>query len=285
MQNRLQTNAQFIQRSMEIILNHKCFLILPLINLIINIGLFVLIFTPLVQFEKSLWEQNAHPGGKTIFIFCVIFLIYLTISSLISLLFHVAQSSYAIKHINNEPCTLRSCFIRALKNIKQIYYYKLLCDTFFPVIRLLEYWMDTWPNTKFATQTLSQLPFRVAMYLAIPILSNEKTPAFQALKRSAQLIKNTWGISLRPRMTMNATMIWLHVLSLIPILTAIIIGGKIILIIGTVISVILFFCVSTLYTTAHIILTSALYLFALKNKNTARFYEDSLLDNAFQPKS
>lgn len=281
MQNRLQTSAEFIKRSLDIIRKNKRFLILPAINLMISIGLFALIFTPLIQFEKSLWENGGHPSIQTILVFFIVFLIYLTISNLIALLFHIAQSGYAINFINNEPCTLGHCFKRALKNTKQIYYYKLLCDSFFPMIRLLEYWMDNWPNTKFATDTLSGLHVRVAIYLVIPILSSEKTSAFKALKHSAQCIKNTWGVSLRPRMTASATIIWLHLLSLIPALIALIIGGKIIIITGSVISVILFLCTSMLYTTAHIILASVLYLFAMGNKNTARFYDDALLKKAF----
>ena len=154
-------------------------------------------------------------------------------------------------------------------------------DTAGVVIQFLEYWYDDWSKTAFAEKKLSGLFWRISCALVLPVMVFENSGPIQSIKRSAFLIHNTWGMVRTPRVGISAVIVPIQLLMLIPLLIALFIGGKTILIIGAIVTGILILISGMLSTTTQTILLGALYLFSI-GKNMAPHFDSELLQKAFR---
>ncbi|MCX7125070.1 MAG: DUF6159 family protein, partial [Gammaproteobacteria bacterium] len=150
-------------------------------------------------------------------------------------------------------------------------------------ICVTQYWWDNWPKTKTAKNWLSNLSWVTATFFVTPILLYETRSATQAVRRSAELVKKHWGNVLVSQLNIRMNAWTIHLLSLIPTFIALLIGGKIIIIIGSTITVILFLIIFSVSCTLRLILGAALYLFA-KEHDLSAYYDVDLLKNAFRIK-
>lgn len=267
------------KQSMEIIQRNKKLLVFPVINSIFTLCLFLIAFIPLVKMEAAAWETN-YVSGKTYLIFFVIIIGYFFVFHLANIAFNAALTICALKYLEKKPYTIAAGFKAIGKNALRIFYWEIIMTTIGPAIRLMEYWQDNWSSTsKIAKQYLSQLPFMTGTLFILPVLVAENLGPFRSIQRSSQLIVARWGSAAAFRNRISFKLGLMRALSLLPLLIALIIGGKIVMLASSLLSLFLFSSASALYSASQIILINALYLYAI-DTDTAAHFDVELLKNA-----
>lgn len=268
------------QKSLLIARQQKSLFILPILsNALVLLALF-LVLQPIYKIEAQAWiSRNVSPLQYVIF-FGLLLLFFLA-AHFLTIFFNAALMVCAARLMNNEAASLGFGIKLALKNAHALLAWVLIMTTFGIVIRFLEYWMDRWPKLEIATGLFSGLSWVIATLFVTPILVIEKSNPLFAIKHSGEIIQAQWGSPLISKMGVGSITIGLRLLSLIPILIALIIGGKIIILIGSILTVVLFLTISVLHATANAMSTTALYLYATHNKQVLQFYGEEDLQNVF----
>ncbi|PIZ03496.1 MAG: hypothetical protein COY58_09005 [Gammaproteobacteria bacterium CG_4_10_14_0_8_um_filter_38_16] len=280
MTSRFQNGLLLAKQSIVIIRENKKLLIFPASSNILSVAILFVGLIPVYKMEVVVWEITASANEKNILIAFAALLITFMLINWIALIFNAALTLCAIKHIQKENSPLRLGFQIMIKQALRLYFLKVIMTTAAPIIQLFEYWYDGWYETAFAIRFLSGLNVLTAIKLVLPVMVNENCKPIAAIKRSSLLIKNTWGTTVTPRIGITVIMLTIHILSLIPAIIAVIIGGKICIVIGAILSTILFLAASTLHSAIQVILTGALYLFAI-DKDTTHYYNSAALKAAF----
>ena len=201
-----------------------------------------------------------------------------------NLLFNTALTLCVNKKLQGEEYTLLEGFKAPINFLATIFLWNSLMTTVGCAVCIVEYWSDNWPKSKIATQWLSGLTWLTATYFILPVLLFENHNCILSVKRSAKLIKKQWGNVLVSQINMRINTMGIHILSLIPALIAFLIGGKIIILIGSALTVASFIIIFAMNTMLSIILCNALYLFSNGN-DLSRFYNIELLKNAFRKRA
>ncbi len=130
------------------------------------------------------------------------------------------------------------------------------------------------------------LSWAIASYFVIPTIVTENVGPVEALKRSAAVIKKTWGETLTVQVGLTVVAFGAGLVAIL-----VIVGGGILMPVSPVLggSVMAlgfaaFFAAIVVTATLHAILTAALYLYAADGKVPQNFDND-LLKHAFAPKA
>ncbi len=129
------------------------------------------------------------------------------------------------------------------------------------------------------------LSWAIASYFVIPTIVTENVGPVEALKRSAAIIKKTWGETLTVQVGLSVVGFAAGLVAMVVIVgggalmpESPVLGGSVM-----ALGVIAFFVGIVVTATLHAILTAALYLYAADGKVPENFDND-LLKNAFAPK-
>jgi Family of unknown function (DUF6159) len=129
------------------------------------------------------------------------------------------------------------------------------------------------------------LSWAIASYFVIPTIVAENVGPVEALKRSASIIKKTWGETLTVQVGLSVVAFAAGLVAMVVIVA----GGALVpmspVLGGSVMAlgVIAFFAGIVVTATLHAILTAALYLYAADGE-VPRNFDNALLKNAFAPK-
>lgn len=129
------------------------------------------------------------------------------------------------------------------------------------------------------------LSWAIASYFVIPTIVTENVGPIQALKRSASIIKKTWGETLTAQVGLSVVVFAAGIVT-----AGLIVGGGALMAMSPVLGgslmvlgIVWIFAVVLVGATLHAILTAALYLYAADGKVPENF-DNALLKNAFAPK-
>lgn len=274
-------STSLAKQSMAVIQEKKSLLIFPLLSTIITLSLFYTVFFHIEKIELYTLKIN-HIDQKVYFFVIGLLCIFFYLAYSITLLFNAALTVCAVRHIQSQPRnTIGAGFILILRRLPVLLLWTLLMTTLGIVIRFLEYWVDGWSKQNYVIQWFSGLHWMVATFFVTPLLVMENNNPLQAIQRSAQLIQKNWGmVTVFPHIKIGILLIMIRLISLIPLIVLIIIGGKINVMIGFFIAMIVFLITSIVNSAAVTVSTSALYLFAT-GVDTAKYYDASALKNAF----
>jgi uncharacterized protein DUF6159 len=130
------------------------------------------------------------------------------------------------------------------------------------------------------------LAWAVASYFVIPTIVTENVGPVEALKRSAAIIKKTWGETLTVQVGLSLLAFGAGLLAMV-----VMVGGGALMPLSPILGgsvmalgLIAFFAAILVTATLQAILTAALYLYAADGKVPGNF-DNALLKNAFAPKS
>lgn len=276
------TGILLAKQSLAILKQKKSLMIFPLLSTIVVLAVFIAGLTPLFKIEATAWVNPTAVSKTTVVIFYLILLALFFVAHFLTILFNAGLTTCIAKHIQGEPYKISAGFKTLFFRFPLLYLWASLMTTLGGYVRVSEYWSDRWPTSKMAVDTLAGLPWLRATFLMTPVLAIEKINPWRAIKRSAQLFKNTWGTGVVPNLSIEKITLPLRILSFIPVLIALMIGNKILLTIGGIITAILFFSISTAASALQSTLTTALYLHA-NGINVSSFYDIELLKQAFCP--
>ncbi|HLD84393.1 MAG TPA: DUF6159 family protein [Coxiellaceae bacterium] len=276
-----QTGITLAKASFAVVRVNRFLFLFPAINAITTLILFMLALIPLLHLEAFAWERGGSLTGKMYLEFFLILIIFFYAANFITLLFNVGLIACVLSRLQQKPATLAMGFHCMKKRWLTLMLWTLVVTLLGSLIRILESWVEKWFTFNKVNQYLAGLTWFFACFFVLPVLAAENVNQFQAVTRSAHLMKNTWGTSLAPRFGIGLFIFFVRVMSLIPLIAGFMIATKMTAIIGSSITMILFLATTILNSTTQVISVSALYLYAIDHKNTDTFYDGELLKHAF----
>jgi len=225
--------------------------------------------------------RNNHGNGVLSLI--VGFLFYVVIYSVIFFA-NTALVGAAMMRLRGENPTLRDGFRIASEHATAILGYAVISATVGVVLNSIA------RRSGFIGQIVISIigfVWNIATYLVVPVLVVEKLGPIDAIKRSAALLKATWGEQLAGNFSMGA------VFGLIGVVGTLILGIPLCALSGSdsaaaiavpiILMVLLWVAIGVLSSTLQGIYTAALYRYATEG-SAGDFFSDDIVKNAFRTK-
>jgi hypothetical protein len=190
----------------------------------------------------------------------------------------------ALAHLNGEDITIKECVLYSLRRINLLIGYAFIASTVGLILKIIN---DKVGLLGKIFTFLASTAWNVITFLVVPVLVVENIGPIDAIKRSAQLLKKTWGENLIGNIgigfVFGMIVLGLAIITA-PIVVILAVKGKMIatIIVGGIfvlISLFLIFITSTLST----IYTAALYRFANMGE-AGDIFPRELMEDAFEKK-
>lgn len=267
------------QSSLAILRQHKKMLMLSITNVILNLAIFLVVLSALFRIEAATTAAG-HATIQQYFLFFGLLLIMFLVMNFINLFFSTTLTDGALKILQNQSDDFKTVFKTAIRLSGKIFCWHILTTTAGVAVRFAENWIDGWETHPIKQTYLRNMKWVIATTLIIPVMINEQCGIIDATKKSAALIHDNWGTAKSLHIQPTAILFVCRLISFLPLIIALIIGGKTIVYIGSTITAILFFSISAVNTALIFILIAALYLHAKKIALTS-YFEDTALQSAF----
>ena len=285
-----------LKQSWGVLRKNKELTLFPIISGIVSMlvaATFVLPFfvVPELRHQVMAWgdqaNQAAQGGGQRgietgrIVMFVLMFLFYVT-SYFVVVFFNVALVSCAVVRMSGGEPTLRDGFSAAGARLPQILGWSVVAGTVGMILKLIEDRSDA--IGRFVIGLLG-LAWTVTTYLVVPILAVEGLGPMDALKRSAALLRHSWGEGLAGNFTMGL----IGFLLCLPGAALFFIGMMVIAKIGWAAAffvaggVVYLMAVAIVMSTLHQIFLAGVYIYAAQQRIPNGFDEE-LLRSAFRRK-
>lgn len=282
--NKIRTSWQIAKQCWRVLMLDTELLVFPLMSA----GAMLLV---IASFFIPLWEsgmlQAAHEHHQHVSVtkdpalFIGYFAFYL-VSYFVIIFFNSALVSCAMIRLRGGNPSIGDGLRAAMKCLPAILGWALLSAVVGMVIQAIE------ERVGFLGRLIVGfigLSWAIASYFVIPTIVTENVGPVEALKRSASIIKKTWGETLTVQVGLSVVAVVAGVVAMLVIVA----GGALMpmspVLGGSVMALgfIAFFAGIVVTATLHAILTAALYLYAADGKVPQNFDND-LLKGAFAPK-
>lgn len=213
----------------------------------------------------------------------VMFAFYL-VQYFVIVFFNTALAGCALRHLRGEPTRLSDGLALARSRWASILGYALIAATVGLVLRALQERLGLLGRLVVG---LLGLAWTVATFLVVPVLASQDVGPVDALKRSVELLKRTWGENLIGNVGLGAAFGLITLLAML--LGALLIGGAIALhslpalVTAVVVVVVAMVLLSLVQASLQGIYAAALYRYAEGGEGGAGF-EPALLQGAFRAK-
>lgn len=280
MLSRISKSWELVKASAEVLRADKELIVFPIISLM---GVVVVTLTfAIPAFLAGLFEGMAE-GSATISGVVVAFAFYV-IQYCVIFFANTALVGAAMIRLEGGDPTVGDGFRIAFQRLGTILGYALVSATVGMVLRALS---ERGGVVGKILSSLVDIAWNVATYLVVPVLVVEDIGPIEAVKRSAQLLKKTWGEQLVGEFSIGLVffLIGLGTFLLgVPIIIVAITAGSAILI-GLVVMllVLVWVALGVLSATLSGIYSAAVYRYAVRGETGAYFGED-LVQSTFRPK-
>jgi len=280
MNHYFKTAQYLIEKTHQMTSHHKTLFLLLIINQTLILSLFLLILVWLLEIEAVTWETlHVTP---TQYVICFGLLLGFFFVRYFLTLFFDASVKICLTHIvNQEPVSIGKALKTLIKRIPTLFLWILIMTTVGIVIRGIEYWSDHWKQSSIATHFLSGVKWLVAIFFVSSILITEKCTVTIAIRRSAKMICETWGSSIQFSSRIKWIILMGWIIALIPAMLATLIGGKIVVIIGSSISMILIIAILVEKSMIELMMSNSLFLYATGNVSILKYHDEQTLKTAF----
>jgi hypothetical protein len=282
--NSFSRSWELVKASWAVLRADKELVVFPMVSMIGMIIVSIAFIIPAIAagvFDSVTSGRNSHSSGVLSVI--VGFLFYVVLYSVIFFA-NTALVGAAMMRLRGENPTLRDGFRIASEHATAILGYAVISATVGVVLNTLS------RRAGIVGQIVISIigfVWNVATYLVVPVLVVEKLGPVDAIKRSAALLKATWGEQLTGNFSMGA------VFGLIGVVGTIILGIPLCALSGSnsavaiavpiVLMVILWVVIGVVSSTLQGIYTAALYRYATEG-SVGDFFSDDIVKNAFRPK-
>ena len=260
---RLSRGWQLAKMSLGVIKKDKEILIFPLLSLV-ALGLIAASFIGGIFFTMGR-DGFVSPLGIVLLAIMYLFLYFVMIY------FNVAVIGCAMIRFEGGDPTVKDGFRTSNENFGAILKWAIISATVGMILRVIQ------SRLKLAGRVIAAiggLAWSVATYFAVPVLIYEKTSVFGAVKRSAHLLRSTWGEMIVGGLGLAVIFLLLGFLGLIPIVVGAMVGGISGLIVGLIISLAYWLILACIGSAANSALHAALYRYATTGKVAPGFTEE-----------
>ncbi len=277
---RIKNSWALVQASWEVLKADKELAIFPVIS---AIGVILVSLTFILpMFAAGLFESLMGDNIEILTYF-VLFLYYVITYTVIFFSNTALMGAAMIRLRGGDP-TVRDGLNIALENLSSILGYAVIAATVGIILRWLSERAGIVGRIVIG---LVGMAWTLATYLVVPVLVVEKTGPIDSIKRSAELLKKTWGEQIAGNLGLGFVfgliifaVIILTVLLTIALASAELLGLMFMVMGIGVLSVLLLSIISSTLTSIY---TAAVYLYAAEGQSSD-WFDDQLIAQAFKAK-
>jgi hypothetical protein len=282
----LSRSWKLVKASWEVLRADRELLLFPFLSMLGMIAVTIAFIIPLVF--SGLLDAIASGGevnqGQGIFGFIVLFLYYL-VSYTVVIFSNTALIGAAMMRLNGENPTVADGFRIARERLGIIIEYAAISATVGMILNAIRNQDNLLTNI---LAGVLQFAWNVVTFLVIPVLVVEKVGAFDAIKRSGDLLKRTWGEQLVANTGIGL------VFTLLSMGVLLVIGVPLFALASATQSGVVVFLAIALIVLALVglglfgsalsgIFQAALYKYATEGSG-GEYFDETLVENAFKPK-
>jgi len=257
---------QLTKLSFGVIRKDKEILLFPVISGLVLIAIAASFFTP--WFFTTDFSGGTSSIGLVFYIFWAIFYF---VSFTISTFFTVAMMGCAMMRLEGGDPTFSYGMKFAAERFKYIVEWALVAATVGLILRAIE------QRSGFIGRIIIGIvgiAWSIATYFVLPVLAFEKLTPFKAMKRSASVLKSSWGEALFSNLGIGLIFFLLALVGVFVMFLGIyiiVVTESLYAIILCVIAVLYWIFLAILASAVHAVLMTALYRFATTGKTSMEF--------------
>lgn len=180
---------QLVKASWAVLQSDKELLWFPVISGIVTILICIVMFIPSVVVSITLFSTGAGEEVTQVFGFIGLFIFYL-VTYTISIYFNTALIGAAMIRMDGGDPSMKDGFDIANARVGKIIGFATMSATVGVIIRVLQERGGIVGNI---VSWLGGIAWTVATFLVIPVLITQNVGPIDAVKRSASLLRETWG--------------------------------------------------------------------------------------------
>lgn len=273
-----------MKASAAVLRSDKSLLVFPLLSglctLLVAASFLVPVGMAMVGQQQAGEQIGRHmSAGTYLLMFCFYLVQYFVI-----IFFQTALTGVALMHLRGEPASVGAGFALARARLPQILGYALIAATVGLLLRMVQERLGL--IGRLAAGFIG-LAWTVATFLVVPVLASEGVGPVDAVKRSVELLKRSWGENLIGNGGIGVVFGLLIVLAVL--LGAALIGGAVVLqsaaaiVLAAVVVVLGLTLLGLVQASLQGIYSAALYRYAEAGEASVGF-DQALLQQAFAPK-
>ena len=278
--DKISNSWRLVKASAAVLSADKELMIFPIISAIGTIIVTLTFAFPL--FLSGLIENMLGGAGQIVGII-VLFLFYM-VQYFVIFFCNTALVGAALIRLNGGDPTVGDGFRIALKHAPSILGYALISATVGMILRWLS---ERGGMLGRIVVSLIGFAWNIATYLVVPVLVVEEVGPVEAIKRSAGLLRKTWGEQLVGNFGLGAVFGLITVLMIVLMIPLIVVAAALenfVLIIGVIVLFVMGFVLLGLVNSALSgIYAAAVYNYAANGK-TGDFFDPAIIKNAFRSK-
>jgi hypothetical protein len=269
---RLQNSLDLAKASWNVLRDDKQLTVLPLLSGLSALLVAVLFFGPVALIADSGAQGSSKPLAWILGIVGYLAITYVVV------FFNAALVWAADCRMRGEQVTLGEAIRAASERAHVLLPWAVLSATVSLVLRAIE---ERAGIVGRIVGTLVGLAWSLVTFLVLPVLVIEQIGPINAVKRSAELFKRTWGENMIANAGIGLVAVVATIVGLLPCLVLIAIGGPV-AVLGIVVAVAWVIGVQLIAATLTGIFQTALYRFA--TAGAAPGFDDQQLRDAFRPR-
>jgi hypothetical protein len=270
--DRLQNSIDLAKSSWNVLREEKQLAVLPFLSAISALLVALLFFGPV-----ALIADNGAQGSSKAIAWILGAVGYLAITYVV-VFFNAALVFAADCRMRGERVTIGEAIRAASERAHVLLPWAVLSATVSIVIRAVE---ERAGIVGRIVGSLVGLAWSLVTFLVLPVLVVEQVGPIQAVKRSAELFKRTWGENMIANAGIGIVALVASLVGVLPCVLLIAVGGPV-AVVGIILAVTWVVAVQLVAATLTGILQTALYRFA--TAGAAPGFEDDQLRGAFRPR-
>jgi len=277
--DRMRNGWLLARESIAVLKADKKLLVFPLLSFVACLLVLASFALPLINtpWAKAILDDNGRGQHDPVF-YIVLFAFYV-VNYFVIIFFNSALVTCAIIRFNGGEATIGDGLRAAAGRLPQILGWALVSATVGMILKLIEERSD-----KIGQFVISLLgaAWSGLTFFVVPILVVERVGPIQAVKRSVQLVRKSWGEAVTAQFSIGFFVFLWFLLALVPALIGFVLGGPA-LWLGIAVSLPLLVLVALVSATVNVIITALLYQYATE-KGVPSEVHGELLQDAFRRK-
>jgi hypothetical protein len=278
---RLKNSWELVKQSWGVLKQDRELAIFPLMAGIASLLVMATFLIPMVL--AGVFDSFVNNGEVGIFSYLVLFLFYI-VSYFVTIFSNSALVGAALIRLRGGDPTVKDGLRIAREHIGQIFSYAVIAATVGLVLKMIS--ERSGAIGKIVTGLIG-LAWSLATFLVVPVLITEDLGPVDAIKRSGNLLKKTWGEQVAGNFgigTIMGLVTFGAILLFVPLFIVAVSAESVALIITIVALLLITLIVIALISSALSgIYAAAVYQYAITGK-AGEFYDPSLLKDSFKTK-
>ncbi len=271
---RIRRTIELARSSAEVLKADKELLALPVMSTVASL-------IAIATFVVPLFFLGDGPSGDEGIGFYLVNLILYAILSFITIFFNTALVHAANERLTGGDPTIGSALAGAAKHLPQIIPWALVSATVSLILRSLEERGGVFGSI---ASSIAGVAWQVVTFLVIPVYVIEGVGVVDAVKRSGQLFKRTWGENLAAQVGFGLISFLLIIPAIAIVVLAVVSGSGAVIAIGITLAFVYGAIVTIVMSALNVVFQTALYHHAAQDGVPGGYFGDGQLHAAFAPR-